>query len=98
MALLISFVTVIRNWIASTGKYTPYNDLIRKTLEASFDKINRIYSNRGIKFIIHNDLRYIAIEINKTKAEAYRKDQRFHISQLNQREKEFKERMDTLKC
>ena len=43
IAILSGIVVGLRNMFSTSEKYTPFRDMIRKTLEASFDKLNRKY-------------------------------------------------------
>ena len=90
-------VVGLRNMISTTIKYTPFRDMIRKTLEASFDKLNKRYRQRGIRYIVHNDLHYLGIEVRAEKAENYRRLKKFHISQLDEAEEKFNHKMAKLK-
>jgi hypothetical protein len=47
--------------------------MVKRTLAAFFDKLNKKYGNRGLEFDVMDNHYWIEIRINKQQAEAWRK-------------------------
>jgi len=74
--LLIScFITIVNgviNFYQSPDKYTPFKDMVRKTLLAFFERLNKKYNDQGLSFIVHDNHYWIEIKIKKDVADKWR--------------------------
>jgi len=73
ISVLITLVIGIVNFFQKPEKYTSYKDMVRKTLNVFFERLNKKYMNRGLEFEVKENHYWLQININKKKAEAWRK-------------------------
>lgn len=73
ISVFITIVIGVVNFFQKPGKYTPYKEMVRKTLLAFFERLNKKYGNRGIEFDVRDNHYWIEIKINKKKSEAWRR-------------------------
>jgi hypothetical protein len=73
ISVFITIVIGVVNFFQKPGKYTPFKEMVRKTLTAFFERLNKKYGNRGIEFDVRDNHYWIEIKINKKKSEAWRR-------------------------
>jgi hypothetical protein len=73
ISVFVTSIIGIVNCCARPDKYTPFKDMVRKTLMSFYERINRKMENRGIEWYVQDNHFWIEIRINKTKADTYKK-------------------------
>lgn len=72
IACFITIVNGVINFYQSPDKYTPFKDMVRKTLLSFFDRLNKKYHDQGLSFIVHDNHYWIEIKIKKETADKWR--------------------------
>ena len=62
-ALMATVIGMI-NFFSRPDKYTPFKDMVRKTLSTYFDRLNRKYDPRGLEWYVHDNHFWIEVRIN----------------------------------
>lgn len=73
ISVFITIVIGVVNFFQRPGKYTPYKEMVRKTLNAFFERLNKKYGNRGLEFDVRDNHYWIEIKIKKKRSEQWRK-------------------------
>jgi len=73
ISVFITTIIGIVNFFQKPGKYTPYKEMVRKTLLALFERLNKKYGNRGLEWDVRDNHYWIEIKVDKKKSEAYRR-------------------------
>ena len=88
ISVLITLVIGIINFFQKPGKYTSYKDMVRKTLTAFFERLNKKYANRGLEFDVVENHFYLKIKIQKKKADAFRRQNNYNPNNYDTDEEE----------
>jgi hypothetical protein len=88
ISVFITLVIGIVNFFQKPEKYTSYKDMVRKTLNAFFERLNKKYNSRGLEFEVKENHYWIQVNINKKKAEAWRKQINYNPNQYDSGEEE----------
>lgn len=88
ISVFITLVIGIVNFFQKPEKYTSYKDMVRKTLNAFFERLNKKYGNRGLEFEVKENHYWIQVNINKKKAETWRKQINYNPNQYDSGEEE----------
>lgn len=72
ISVAITLVIGTINFFQKPGQYTPYKEMVRKTLLTFFDRLNKKYVTRGLEFDVRDNHYWIEIRINKKKADTWR--------------------------
>ena len=78
ISVFITTIIGIVNFFQKPGKYTPYKEMVRKTLLALFERLNKKYGNRGLEWDVRDNHYWIEIKVDKKKSEAYRRQINFN--------------------
>jgi hypothetical protein len=77
ISVFITIVIGVVNFFQKPGKYTPYKEMVRKTLLAFFERLNKKYGGRGLEFDVRDNHYWIEIKINKKKGDAHRRQHNY---------------------
>ena len=72
ISVFIVIVLTVIYLFQRPDKYPPYDAMVRKTLNAYFDRLNKKHEKQGLEWFVHEDHYWIEIRINKTTADTYR--------------------------
>lgn len=62
--------------------------MVRKTLLAFYERLNKKYGNRGIEFDVRDNHYWIEIKINKKKSEAWKRQLNYDANMYDTDEEE----------
>ena len=82
ISVLVTSIIGILNCCQKPDKYTPFKDMVRKTLMSYFERLNRKWEARGIEWYVGDNHYWLEVRINKTKADAYRRLINFDIHDM----------------
>ena len=77
ISVFVTSIIGIVNCCTRPEKYTPFKDMVRKTLRSFFERINRKMENRGVELFIVDNHFWIEVRINQAKAANYRKQMNY---------------------
>lgn len=69
---IVSILGVV-NFFSSPDKYTPFKEMVRKALLKYFARVNKQYAARGLTWDVRDNHFWLEIKINRSKADAYRR-------------------------
>ena len=76
----IALVNLVFNFMQKPDKYTPFKDMVRKTLIGFFERLNKKYEETGLSFEVTDNHFYIEIKIRDELARKYRQQQGWELS------------------
>ena len=94
VASFIALLNTILNFYQTPDHYTPFKDMVRKTLLEFFKRLNKKYLEAGLSFDVNDNHFYIEIKIKEEVARKYRQQIQWELSkdmEWDEEEDDYKE-------